>query len=270
MEFSAALTRAGSVHTWGADGYMVVSVPAEVAKRKVWKLATGFWEILACMEDTSAILWGAEKRQFPSLTSLAPTERVESIATGAFAQLVLTNLGKIHSWDRSIPSSIKNETFKAIAVARHYALLLTVEGRIVMWSCSESEVDYELPALIANTKFSAVDCMCDYNLALTEDGRVLTWDYADYGDGFRVDPKPLWSDENASIRKISMGHGDALALTKKGRLLTSVPPAREEDQIPDILKEPNVRVVTMSGGLAHFIALVEIAELPEDEELAEL
>ncbi len=174
-----AVTAAGRLVSWGADGDRLQQIPAAVAATEVAQVATqpgGYAGVVTRAGEVK--VWGVQRRFETPVDVPAGLTGVKQLALTGDRALALRQDGTVVAWGR--PGFLPGEPppglrATAIAAAGNTAFALTTEGTVVGWG-SNGNGQLNLPDAVKEPgNVTAIAATGNGALATLADGSLVSW-----------------------------------------------------------------------------------------------
>lgn len=225
--FSAGLSEAGNVYTWGHDIADNDKEPEELESLQgtFEHILVGDNHIMAATKDGEFIGWG--NNQFgqrdlpPNLEKLVKEEGVKKLGGSDMFSVLLTEKGTIKVWGSTLPTGLNLipptldgmvEDFEASTTN---ILLLLKDGTLDVIGQRGTEIETSMPEELKNgsVKIKEIGRMMYSGAALDESGKLHTW-------GALADNNNPPEDMEGNVVKLASGRAHMAALTDAGRIYT--------------------------------------------------
>ena len=243
---SAAVTKDGTLYTWGSNGNGQLGT---YSKSDVKYVSIGNDHSALITKNGSLYMWGNNNYgQLGDGTTTSRTspikimDNVVSASVGDRHSAAVTADGSLYTWGYNYYGQLGNKTItnssvpvkimsnvKTVSLGNLYSAAITKDGSLYTWGYSENgEIGTGSTAYTNSTPTKImenviqVELGVNHSAAITEDGSLYTWGYNFYGqlgNGTTVmESRPVRVARN--VQSVSLGSGHTTAVTKDGGLYT--------------------------------------------------
>lgn len=191
ITFSAGLSKAGKVYTWGHDPGDDIKMPEDIAEKlktdKPVQIAVGDRHILVLTDKDEILGWGNNAFDQTvmkyEVKDLIRREGVKKIGAGDQYSVLLTDEGTMYVWGSTLPNDLDRipkrmqHQVEDFEVGSVNILVKLKDGSYDVAGQRGSEIQTAIPDGLRDGSIKTVDFARATRSAavLTEDGKIITW-----------------------------------------------------------------------------------------------
>lgn len=192
-------------------------------------------------------------------------EGVIDIRSGVSFSVGLSKQGNLFFWGNNqadtnkLPSALQGEKFKKIAVGDRHVLALSTDGIVYGWGDNffqQDKIPIEIQELVMIDPIVDLFASDSYSGCLTQRGNVYFWGNTDTSSVDRI-PEGVQSH----VKKVAASPYNTLMLLDDGRVITTGVEGNEFFEVPEKIKNGEVKAVDIAVTIRNAAIIDENGEL---------